>query len=155
MQQPRGFREWVKRVARDLSVRRDELAEGAAGSFSEAAAYLTSPRVLGPKDGGLPGAYEVAGEEEHVVLAIYSAAFVSADGYSGTVDVLYATDHPLEDSFVDVVVVAWGRPEGEDGRETARVIALRRNVPLTSFACRSVGDLEGLYGFVRSSKHED
>lgn len=152
--QPTPFEEWVERVARNLSLRRDELAEGAVGSFSEAANYLTSPEVLWPKEDGLPGAYAVAGEERHVVLALYSAAFVPANDYSGTVEVLFSTDHRMEDSFVDVVVVAWERPEGGDGRETARAVASRRDVPLSSFACGGLDGLRQLYEFVRHSAHE-
>lgn len=153
MTKPTGFQEWVNRVARDLSVRREDLDDDTPGSFSEAVTYLTSPRVLGPKESDLPGVYVRAGDEEHVVLAAYSAAFVPPGDFTGTVEVLFSTDHPHEGSFVDVVVVLWERSEGEGGRDTARVVASLRKAPLSSFACRNVGDLEGLYRFVKSSEH--
>ncbi len=153
MTQQTSFEGWVRRVARDLSVRRDELAERAPGSFSEAANYLTLPQVLGPGEDGLPGAYGVSGDEEYVVIALYAAAFVPAGDYSGSVEVLCSIDHRLEHSSVDVVVVAWERSEGGNGRETARIIASRREVPVASFACGDLDGLRRLYEIVASSRH--
>lgn len=151
-----GFEEWARRAAMDGGWH-DEAppSRRVLPSFAEAAASLTSPGLLAPREpDGPPSFYRQAGDEEAPIIALYAAAFIPSGEEAQNHDVLTVTDHGEGEINVAVVGVAWGpSAAAREGRPRAKTLFSERALPLSLLACADVEDLRRLHARIASSRH--